>query len=767
MVLDAVFKRIDRHLKREFAQPLIVDVQNALELQELKQHYNVGTNKFLSAQAYCKKDADPQLDRLYADLAQNEGVSFVTGLSILLKLQGEQKLKDSLRKLLALSTKGYVVIITYQCKKHLEFPDPRLQNRIIIADGEEVRRPSLIFISKNFPRQKDKTVLDGIDAISAIEEVGDDVVYVHTQRKRDSYPLSLLPIKDRTRAYDVLCDMDNATAQLLEGFGSEEQWAYALKQFDGKNDWAEVINANFGDPKTLQFSLPNFTHSTDERKWLYFIALKLFGCEGNWCIQTAALSASDVSNFIKQVYRCILSIDPDDKEFSERYEQRKQVLAQLGNPIDEVVDFCRVVHSKGKNAIYFVTENTPKEKEVIFELLDKYSEEYGKQKIKDILRLVYPDLAAYLAPYDFRIELLNSYFDDYKYQKVINKVLPEFEAIVEEQAKKREYNLLLQPRPTIVEKMDKKGAQLYFIDAMGVEYLSFIAFECQKLKLMLNVKIGRCELPSITSVNKEFLEYFEGGEHPIVSIKDIDEIKHHGKDDYDYQQTKLPIHLARELDIIKEVLEKIREKLISGTIDKAVIIADHGASRLAVIHETETVWEMPEKGKHSGRCCLKNEIDECPQFATDAGEFWALANYDRFKGSRKASVEVHGGATLEEVTVPIIELTYNAEKIEVRILPFYGARADFDAVPEIEVSFRKKAAVKLYISANVSDVSIRIDGKTYYAQATEQKNFFSVEMGDIKRPNTYYVDVFAGTNQIAERLPIKVKSEGMRVKGIL
>ena len=34
--------------------------------------------------------------------------------------------------------------------------------------------------------------------------------------------------------------------------------------------------------------------------------------------------------------------------------------------------------------------------------------------------------------------------------------------------------------------------------------------------------------------------------------------------------------------------------------------------------------------------------------ATDAEDFWALANYDRFKGSRKANVEVHGGATLEK-----------------------------------------------------------------------------------------------------------------------
>ena len=34
---------------------------------------------------------------------------------------------------------------------------------------------------------------------------------------------------------------------------------------------------------------------------------------------------------------------------------------------------------------------------------------------------------------------------------------------------------------------------------------------------------------------------------------------------------------------------------------------------------------------------LKDDVDIQPEYATDAGEFWALANYDRFKGSRKAN----------------------------------------------------------------------------------------------------------------------------------
>jgi hypothetical protein len=162
------------------------------------------------------------------------------------------------------------------------------------------------------------------------------------------------------------------------------------------------------------------------------------------------------------------------------------------------------------------------------------------------------------------------------------------------------------------------------------------------------------------------------------NIKRLDDIKHHGEESFDYRKTKLPIHLIRELEIIDDVLTDIRNRLATGSIERAYIIADHGASRLAVINESECQWEMVLSGEHSGRCCPTAELDIQSGYETEANGFWVLANYDRFKGGRKASVEVHGGATLEEVTVPIIELTYITGELEVNI----------NSKLPIEISFR-------------------------------------------------------------------------------
>ena len=107
---------------------------------------------------------------------------------------------------------------------------------------------------------------------------------------------------------------------------------------------------------------------------------------------------------------------------------------------------------------------------------------------------------------------------------------------------------------------------------------------------------------------------------------------------------------------------------------------------MRVGNKKENKWEMASKGEHSGRCCLVSDIDEQPPCSTKDNGFWGLANYDRFKGSRPANVEVHGGATLEEVVVPIIEITYSPDEIEVHLLD-----------KKITFSRRKKdAAIKVF-----------------------------------------------------------------------
>ena len=766
MNTDACIKKIEKYLAKSNVGVLVVDVQNSADLSDIITHFKVSGNSFVAAAVYCKTDELPRMDTMLDVLATKKEPIFLTGLSSFLKLKGEDELRSELSNLLAMTITGHVVVLTLQCKVYLNFPDPRLSGRICIVDGIEDARTKLIFSSSELSLPRGVTIVSGIHAFAeAIETTNLSAVYVTTEKERKTFPHSLYMISNLKKAYDALVFKDSATSMLDESLGTDTEWNYALEKFKKNSTWAALIAAEFGNTKTLDLVMPNYYSFDAERKWLYFIGLKLYGAKNNWCLDTAASRATSISDTIRHAYRDILEVEPTSNTFSNCYNTRKALLNSIGNPLDDVTAFCKIVLSKEKTAIYYLTDNTQQETETIFFLLDKYGLEFSKEELNAILKTVYPKLYAYLLPYRFKNSLLDEYFQTYKYEKVINKVLPDFEAVVTEQAERRDYNSILEPRASRIEAIDKRGAQLYFIDALGVEYLGFIMFLCHERGLMAHVDVCCCELPSITSRNKEFIEAFSASEHPMISIKDIDEIKHHGKDDYDYQQVKLPIYLSHELNIIADVIDKIKVKLANGTIEKAIIVSDHGASRLAVIHETENQWEMGSNGIHSGRCCPKSEIDVQPDYATDADDFWALANYDRFKGGRKANFEVHGGATLEEVTVPIIKITYTPGVIEIRLMPS-DAAASFVGVPEITVSYRKKATLKLFSTRTLQDVSVYIGGK-YYDAIPIDGNFYSVEMPDIKRAKEYTVDVYACGNPVASNLHLIVKNEGSSVKDLL
>ena len=776
MAIQEVIKKIDRYLKKDDVEPLIVDVQNGADLDAIMIHYKLPQNVFLYAsdEEFCKTDEFPIIPNILERLSNENRNFFVCEISSFFMLKGEKALVQELKELLSMNIAGHVVILTFQCAEYLRTlikSDRRLDSRICILNGIPSIRPRLIFTETDIKLTGASTVIKGLQGIAkAVESTTTEELYIETKKNKSCYPLSLYVISDLKNSYKILCHLDGITSELEESYGSKEDWQYALSEFQEYPSWQQLISAKIGSIYNLDIVLSTYQQNSADKKWLwlFFVGLKLFHAGDDLYLNKAAEAASSPSGLVHNLYRTILEIEPTDSTFASVYERRKAHLNAIGNPLDEVNNFCKIVQSKGKYALYYLTDNTIQEKELIFKLLDRYSEDFERAELFSILERVYPDLCAYLTPYRFKNQLLDSYFQEYKYQKVVNKIFPNFMEVVEKQAVDRDYNIMLPPRSSVIEKIDVTNAQTYFTDAMGVEYLGYIVSRCHALKLMAKITVCRCELPSITSRNKEFWDVLSTERFPIITVDKIDKIKHHGEEGYDYsrEDRKLPIHLIRELELIDELLKKIKTNLVSGSYQKAILISDHGASRLAVIHETENLWEMESNGQHSGRCCPKSEIDERPDSATDAEDFWALANYDRFKGSRKANVEVHGGATLEEIAVPIIEISNLSAAVEVKIMPI-DSTALFADIPEITVSFRKKAAIKIFATEKLTDVSVVIDGHVYEANPIDDNFYVVEEMAEIRRAKTYSVDVLAGGIPVATDLQLRVKKESGTEKNIL
>ena len=99
-------------------------------------------------------------------------------------------------------------------------------------------------------------------------------------------------------------------------------------------------------------------------------------------------------------------------------------------------------------------------------------------------------------------------------------------------------------------------------------------------------------------------------------------------------------------------------------------------------------------------------------------------------------------------------------------MPADAEAVDFTGLLEIEVSFRKKAAIKVFMTAELPDVSIAVDGRSYEAEPLGN-GFYRVNMPDLRKPGMYSVDVYSGDNIVAEKLTFIVKREGQREKDLL
>ena len=694
------------------------------------------------------------MEQLKNEIQIKQGIVFLTEISTYLKLQGEEELKSQLRSLLDIQLEGKLVIITNACQKYLRRFDRRLfdTNRLIfVGDSDDIVSVKIFFIPKRIPLNYDQIEIPyakSLEQLPAIlEKHQNKDVLVFTELTKKDIPNALLDIRVVTSSYDALVNFYPELKSLNKTYGTELQWTELLRILQsGEYQWSDIVNA----VQALNFNFLNGTlnniASNDFKEWIDFLIKKLYGAKDNVYLSAVIAKAENVDDFKILLYDFLLEIDRNETLFKTYYIERKALLSQYDEDDNALIAYCKKVTAKESMAIYYLTDNSKLEKETIIKCIESFIKEHSRDELDIALHQVYPALHEYLSHYNYG--QFSEYFDLYKYSKVINVMFDRFVELAEMEVEERRF-LDMPHRAKLIDKMDKKNSHLYFVDALGVEFLAYIQEQCYKRGLDFSAKIGCCNLPSITSQNKEFIADFKS----YTIIKKLDELKHDGQFDYNYEKVKQPIHLAEELTIIDKIIAKVDSDLQHGNLEKAILIADHGASRMAVIAESENQWEMSEKGQHSGRCCPTSDIDIKPDCATEENGFYCLLNYDRFKGSRKADVEVHGGASLEEVLVPIIEITKRTQNIECKL----------DSKSKVVTSsFKKIAKIRVYLSKTLSDVSILVDGKYYYtAQLLNgQQYIYEIELPDVKKAGIHTFNVIVGDSIIAKDLSFEMKKEG-------
>lgn len=759
--MDQCFDRIEAYCQKEITgHPLLVNTENAHDFQCLVKRMQLDGNKTcVFVHDYCGKGL-PQIDALFRDV-KKKGCFVVIGLSSYVMLLGKKRAEELMARLQELSVAGHVIVLLSHMKEirlSRMQQDQHLSYRVLLLEGDPTPLPS-IYLASPEENSFGQLVLPNIQALleklEQYDPVGGETSFaVRTSLHKEVFSESMYSIRSSKGIYkELLRAFPVLKGDLEESWGTKEDWERFAQEWKECLSWGALAEKHFGIDAHFSAILEQEYEQADTYEtWLYWLLLKVQGASEDAYLSYALGKSRHWRDLWKHIFLSLSSLSFQMREFEKYCEGRKRLLRLLEGqtiPATWVSEYQDAIAQKGRDAIWYLFAGTAWEKKMLFQCLADY--DYTKEEVMGVLKTHFPDLFAYMKSFTFTmhqkvperlVPLLTKYFDDYKWQKLMNHLTPDFKAQVNALAEHRVYNQF-PIRSLALSQMKKENTMMYFVDALGVEYLSYISEKCKTYGLLLSIQVVHGELPSITSQNTEFMN------PGVINIKDLDELKHESQT-YNYEKQKIPLHLVAELKAIDGVLQTIRDGLLMKEMKSAIIISDHGATRLAVLNDEEYGAEFivgESKGQHSGRCCQVEEDPGIP-FAAYENGYAVLANYMRFKGSRKADVEVHGGATLEETLVPLLQISLKPKDPMVEFQPAL-------------VQLRKKEVGELLLVTNfdMADPYIIVNGKIYRGKLDTHRRRAIIPLPDMKRTHDYMADIYDGDTLLKEQVAFHVKKE--------
>ncbi len=292
----------------------------------------------------------------------------------------------------------------------------------------------------------------------------------------------------------------------------------------------------------------------------------------------------------------------------------------------------------------------------------------GKISKKEVQTLM-PSLCAYLAPIGIQMgnasTWVNDYFHEYKQSKMANGASERLLQLLKEhnasQAAFESWREGFKTVKTILH--NRQDIDLcYWIDGLGIDWIPFVTKVIERHNVdgvyLNEVYVATAELPTVTSVNRVKLEELTGGK--LEKIGDIDKFAH--------TQKSYPAYIIDELRLVEESITRV---LSQYNGKKIAFVSDHGISYMAQFGNGLNLAGIDSD--HSGRCAVWTKgtplADNNYMVLSDGKSICAL-NHHSLGAKTPVGQGGHGGATPEEVLVPIIIVSNrkNANVYSVQLL---------------------------------------------------------------------------------------------------
>lgn len=584
---------------------------------------------------------------------------------------------------------------------------PRTADCLIFLDTKRENDYSLTIVQSEIQVDIDGNRINGFrNYFRYWEENPDKPIILYTQ---NAIHYQDVVFSDDVRvvisSYDLLNCHYNLPSVLKENYGTEAQWNKLAIDYRKTKE----INSTLATILDVsKFSIELFSKwktGKEDTKWLIWLWAKYQIKEG---YLFEVLNKTDrYTDFIDAVYTTIINFIGSNN-FNSYYEERNNLIDILDYvPTSKFWEqFYRLGN---KDRLKVLTNKTKKEKE---EIILAIKNDGNNQDVNE-LRGKYDLLVNYLEPMNVD-DLIDDYFNQYRWLKVQDRITPEFLELVNTYAAEKGMRIFhFDSRNSIVNKLYDEKSIILFVDAMGLEYLPLLRtfFPCE-------YKVGYCNMPSTTSHNNDFFKNKNN-----KTIYTLDEQKH--------SNIKFPESIINELEIVESIVKEVEVLLVD--YEKVIIAADHGTSRLAVLGKGKDYLAKDSSEKYKyGRYCADAEAsyDNIPGIIPN-DNYWIFANYDRFSQHGAPIDEIHGGASLEEMLVPVIciykntntsESVHKRKQIIITLL-----------TPSVKVSLDKTVTVKFKLDDNLDSVVAVVNNERIKCEHEGDVYYFNHKVGQANK----------------------------------
>ena len=709
-----------------------------------------------SSEIFSSFDVMPKYDNLKAPVYRNEWV-ILTGVSEYLRLFSKKEATD--RRFASLwsyqapaSSTGRIIIPLWGCEAQWFDPAINLSSDLrqedfyfdCVDSSDHDQTMSLLVLSGMFEQHIGK-----LESIQGSLKVGLQDWFEYWENPApdvDNFVLltkrfNSISVTSGNISVHVLSDMlsfikENMNgANVLNGENCTEEmqnvlFEYALKGLPLSSAILKILNVSAFSGMDI---MGKWNALPDSSKRLTALWMHLFP-DGSYLSHCFAQckSISTLSDFILHE---IFNVRNERPEWISEFKVLFNVMAlrpdaAYFSELDKIPEY--------ETRLDFLSSTTREERIYLLRMVGGWMRKDPNQvKASKKLHAIYPELSAYLADLTSEHADISGYMSKYKAYKLEN-TLPDDDETFYSGIQTSGFDY----RYAVLSDAIDTNSSVLWIDALGIEWLPLLKWSISNNSDCILVKdyIAQATLPTETCFNDQWAAMTV----PHSKLDKLDKLAHKGVvDEPDYYAC-----IEEQFAFISGI-----SKHVTSLMDKyhrVVITGDHGTSRLAArFFHTRDGMPAPKDGKvcSHGRYCELPEGSTltAPNIimvkGTGGVQYAVFDNYDHFKQSGFAAGsdddnaiygEVHGGATPEEMLVPVIVIDSKKD------IPLTASWSK----DTVKISMKK---VKLSISFNkpVSDLAVNISGiagATTKVGSGEQWNIVFSGLKDATYPVTVVAD---------------------------